>query len=74
MALEKEVNDMYTADLESYSASTLQPRSACEYYEAINDAPTTLILFTDAVAQWFGMSVTIMMVSPMNDRKIMVRR
>ena len=72
--LKKEVNDMYTADLEAYFTSTPKPHSACEYHVAIIDAPNTLIPFSDAVTQRFGMSVAILMVGPLNDEKVVVRR
>jgi len=74
VVLEKEVNDMYAANLEAYLTSTPKPHSVCEYHEAMTDAPNTLIPFADAVAQRFGMSVTILMVSPLNDGKVAVRR
>lgn len=74
MALEKEVNATYDADLEAYSTSTSKPRSVHEYYEAMNNALNSLLPFANAVAQQFNMSVMILIVGPMNDGKIMVRR
>jgi len=74
MVLKKEVNDTYAADLEVYITSTPKPHSACEYHEAMTDALNTLIPFANVVAQQFGMSVVILMVGPLNDGKVVVRR
>jgi hypothetical protein len=75
-ALQDEIDQNYEAELEEWKmeAGTWQSRTAREYYEAMQDASSVLAPFADAMSQRMGMYIAILMVGPLHDGKVGVRR
>jgi len=73
--LEKETEETFQAKLEEYSKGTAwQPRTAREYDQALQESANMVVPFADAIAQRLGMYVAVLMVGPLKDGKIGVRR
>lgn len=75
-ALQEEIDQEYEAQLQEWKKDegTWQPKTAREYYEAMQDSSSVLAPFADALAQRMGMYVAILMVGPLHDGEIGVRR
>ena len=73
-ALQEEIDQEYEAQLEEWNEGGTPPKTDREYYEAMQDASSVLAPFADAVSQRMGMYVAVLMVGPLHDGEIGVRR
>ena len=73
-ALQEEIDQEYEAQLEEWNKGGTPLKTAREYYEAMQDTSSVLAPFADAMSQHMGMYVTVLMVGPLHDGEIGVRR
>ena len=75
-ALQEEIDQEYNAQLEKWKKEegTWQPMTAHEYYDAVQDCSSIVAPFADALSQCMGMYIAVVMVGPLHDGEIGVRR
>ncbi|KAG6822971.1 hypothetical protein H0H92_011853 [Tricholoma furcatifolium] len=72
--LEDECDANYQDAMEAFrNGRSWTPRTAEEYDEAIHEAPKILLPLVETLAQYYGMSASILLCGPMADGKINVR-
>ncbi|KAF8223553.1 hypothetical protein L208DRAFT_1381414 [Tricholoma matsutake] len=72
--LEKETEEKYKAEMKALqNGMAWAPQTAEEYYQAMEDSASTLILFADAISQHLGVYVAVMMVGLLSYGKVGVQ-
>ena len=74
--LQEEIDQEYKAQLQEWKKDegTWQLGTAHKYYKAMQDSSSVLAPFADALTQRMGMYIAILMVGPLHDGEISVRR
>ncbi|KAG6806273.1 hypothetical protein H0H92_011960 [Tricholoma furcatifolium] len=74
-AIEDECEETYREAMEDYkNGKSWTPRTAEEYHKAIEEAHVILLPFVDALTQYYGTSVSILLCGPMSRGEIEVKR
>jgi hypothetical protein len=73
--LEKRIDDRYNAAMEEYNkAADWIPKTAQGYHDALQQSGPMLLTFVDAIAQRLGLYTSLVLVGPMSDGSIDVKR